>query len=79
MVEVAGIEPASKDKSKAESTCLVVFDLIEWQENNQTMPSDQPVVFRTTSQTSAVYSYYLWRPTESLTAKLFRTVAELSC
>ena len=56
MVEVAGIEPASKDKSKAESTCLVVFDLIAKQENNQTMLSDQPVVFRTTSQTSVVYS-----------------------
>ncbi len=25
MVEVAGIEPASKNKSKVKSTCLVIF------------------------------------------------------
>jgi hypothetical protein len=37
MVEVAGIEPASRNKPRAESTYLVVFDLELVTEDNQTV------------------------------------------
>ncbi len=36
MVEVAGIEPASKERRHKESTCLVVFDLGHYGKDNQT-------------------------------------------
>jgi len=36
-VEVAGIEPASREKSKAESTCLAIFNLALMQEDSQTL------------------------------------------
>jgi hypothetical protein len=48
MVEVAGIEPASKDKSKAKSTCLAIFNLTFPMGNSQTKLESQPKSFRTT-------------------------------
>ena len=49
MVEVAGIEPASKNKSKAESTCLAVFNLAFPKGNSQTKQESTSIEFRTTS------------------------------
>ena len=57
MVEVTGIEPVSRNKSKAKPTCLAVFGLTHMQENSQNTQSSQPENFQTTLQTSAVYSY----------------------
>jgi len=37
MVEVAGIEPASKEQVISKSTCVVVFDLDSSVEDNQTI------------------------------------------
>jgi len=45
MVEVAGIEPASKDKPRAESTYLVVYCLKSLRSNNQNLQKQQFQVF----------------------------------
>lgn len=45
MVEVTGIEPVSKDKTKAESTCLVIFlSFVPGRENDQNLIRDYPAL-----------------------------------
>ncbi len=35
MVEVAGIEPASKEQNESKSTCVVIFNLEPCEKDNQ--------------------------------------------